>query len=286
MDVEHVQYPNRFGHPLEDCFHIGASRLSFAVGDGVTRDSYDAADWRNGSGAAKAASLFCHAFVNVTDDYRSCDDGSLIRRALDTANQVIGELNELPRSRKLRDPVDNDLFGAVGVGAYICHAGHIHYGYVGDSALIVFDSDLTPTFRTKDQLRPLRRYFGQPSARATPDIRRLVRSKIRNNSEFRDDHNHAVGYGVLTGELGVRDFFSVGQQSFPPGGLLVMISDGFLPFLELDEFAELLSRFRREGRFPTEQLSALCDSLSTSDVRRYGDDKTLIVARHRSEVDR
>jgi serine/threonine protein phosphatase PrpC len=265
-------------HPMEDVAALGTNRHSYALADGVTRDSYSPAEIRY-SGSAKSAKIFCESVLSSLKN-ANCDDDSL-RHAFDRANRGIGELNRA--DGKGTDPIDNDYFGAVGAAAFICHERHLHFGYVGDCRIIVYGEN-GKILETPDDVAPVRAYLSYLKSHGmeSKDTRsRLIRSHVRNNANFHGASGQQPGYGVFTGEIGVRDFYRVGRISLGNYNLILLFSDGMVPVVERDDFLRLINGFpeRYEGRELQERMDLLCSTLGTLEPESYGDDKALILVR-------
>lgn len=265
-------------HPMEDVAALGAHDRCYVIADGVTRDSYSATEIAS-SGSAAAATIFCESVLSFLKS-SSCDDDCL-NLAFDTANQQIGELNRA--NGKGTDPISNDYFGAVGAAAFICDEGHLHFGYVGDCRIVV-GGEKGKILETPDEVAPVRAYLSYLKAHGleSRDMRsRLIRSQVRNNASFHDASGHPAGYGVFTGEAGVRDFYRIGRVSLSSNDLVLLFSDGMAPIVELDEFVHLINGFPElyARRDLQERLGLLCHGLSGAEPEKYGDDKALILVR-------
>jgi serine/threonine protein phosphatase PrpC len=281
MDILSFKQHNQVGHPMEDYCLIAACKCSFAVADGVTRTKYAKDDFPDNSGASQAAKLFCevvtkHVTQHLEDRPRCSDD--LLREAFDEANRRIFTLNKEAGIQEHLDFVDNDYFGTVGASAYFCGEGHLHYGYIGDCRVVVFNSQHETKLQTPDQVEKMKSYLRRRSWEGKLRNRHLLHSTIRNNVDFVDEDGKTVGYGVLTGEQKAASYYRFGSLSVDPGDLVFLHTDGLSHFFSVPEFLGVFWTYikdRDRHKFHT-SISDICQRLGKSDPKKFGDDKALI----------
>ena len=279
--VAEVFTRRNFGHvhPMEDVCSLSPDGRSFAVADGVTRDNY-LADDAGPSGATQAAEILCESILSSIDVH-VCD-GRGLRLGFDRANEQIGKLNQ--QCGKGIDYRTNDYFGAVAAAAYICDSEHLHFGYVGDCRVFLMSATGERKLETPDDVAPVRSYLAylkSSGVESQTERSVLIRSRVRNNSLFQDDLGNRPGYGVLTGEAGVKDFYRFGRVDLANGDLIAVFTDGLAPVVEREEFRQLTDAYPwdLDGRELQRRLADLCDHLAMTDLGIYGDDKALVLVR-------
>jgi serine/threonine protein phosphatase PrpC len=278
MNVVVYQHSNENGHPEEDFYLIGHDQRIFAVADGVTRDRYT----NSWSGAAVAARLFCQLVIESLDMNRQDLSICEFKRAFDRANGAIRSINEEAGIWHNTDYLENDYFGAVGVAAAICQDNCLYYGYVGDCSLVLLDSHGAVRFTTDDQVAPVRQYLDtlRSSSVMSPAARRwLVRSQIRNNSHYTDEAGTYIGYGVLTGEDGVRDFYRFGMERLNAGEVVILSSDGFAPLLAQSALREEIGQLAAHSGRCIEAITRAHSELSLVRPGILRDDITAVITR-------
>lgn len=276
------RHPNALSHPMEDFCLVGPTGRAFAVADGVTQDRYTPTDFPNRSGAARAARLFCETVVACTGRNLRCDSDSVLRPAFDEANRSIWQLNEAAGIAQPLNFLEHDYFGAVGVAAFLCddEVGHLHYGYVGDCRLVVLGTHGATKLETPDQVAAVGGYVQVQRFPSVLEQRRVVRSTLRNKPPLTYAQGRVAGYGVFTGEAGVRQYYRFGQCRLQEGDHVFLVTDGFFPMLADPACTRLFESFVSEGDRVAlrRRLARLCDRLAAA-AARFADDKAVVYFR-------
>lgn len=263
--------------PHEDALSIKDN--IFCVADGITRDPSSPLDfgslsmeellknYPDPSPARMAADLFCQSFTEFLAGKKksqaSLKDGFIF------ANQRIRELND--RMNPSPDYLVNDYYACV-ASVCVINDEKLHWGYVGDCGLIVFDEKRNAKFQTPDGLENFLAYMANHSGYwHDSERRKLIRSQFRNNPE-QIIGGKCVSYGALTGEKRAESFFQFGTYKLSSGDLVVVYSDGFAKTIDAPGFYEKI-------------ISSLIDhsvflsfdkSLAQQDYEKFGKERTLV----------
>lgn len=241
-----IRYANTFAKfgvpsniPLEDRFFF---RNNLAVvADGVTRDSIGCPNlleaskeeifknYPTPSPAADAAEVVCDTF----ELHHGIRDFNSLKKIMFLANSKIAKLNQNVEC----DYLENDYAACVAATAYVSD-NTLHYSYICDCGVIVWDKDGNIRFRTSDDKALIDPYINkglkETAPWSLPEGRVLVRKHFRNNL----DNPHS--YGALTGEESGKHFIKTGTFDLNPGNTIAVFSDGFTPYFELPDFFENL----------------------------------------------
>lgn len=283
LNVIVLTLENARGEPMED--YARAGEKAFAVADGVSLDRYRESDFECGSGAARAARLFC----DIVAAGLEIDNGDIgidrLARAFRAANWEIAKLNAAEGVIDKQNFLDVDLFGAVGAAAYFSSPSELHFGYVGDCGVRVAGPDGRIRFRTANDIARVADYQRTHTFASRDEQRRFVRGKMRNNPSFVDEGGFPAGYGVFTGEPGVEAFFRFGRVDLRAGDTVLVFTDGVLPLLEMPEVMDVLLRqdWRTRVHSILSELSSICVKLAIKDPMGFGDDRALIAIRTQTE---
>jgi len=224
-------------HPEEDSFKYSINeggRVIVAVADGITRDRI-VGSYPNPSPAKKAADLFCNSFLAYIRN-RTLKDSS-IKDAFRYGNRNIWR--QLNNDRKV-DYLENDFAGCVASGGVI-ENGKLHWGFITDCGVCVFDKYGKLKFRTPDE---------GPNSKG--DIKEEVEKKYNTSfkeakgrkitrSEYRNNVNNPLAYGALTGEDSGMNYVRTGEIGLEKEDRVIFYSDGFLSLIYSDEFSEKIS---------------------------------------------
>lgn len=243
----------------------------FAVADGVTQSHYPNGRYALPYGAKEAARIFCHATVQYLEKNYSLIRANkriekLIGEAFDIANQKIKALNEKHGIQKRMDYKEHDWFDTVGVVGVVINST-LHYGFVGDCGLAIFDARNKKIFQTKDMVRPAIKRF----EKMFPDHLQFERLKhqfiIRKDFRNNPDKN---GYGSFTGQPEVQNYYAFGIKKLHKGDMMILYSDGFFELLKNEEFIKIL---RKQDK---KQLDRFVMKKAKENHKQYGDDRTFI----------
>lgn len=256
--------------PIEDQYY--ADNTSAIVADGITRDPVGIFDlseisfeemlklYPRPSGAELAAKTIIETF--------SKSEGCLLEK-LTICNQEVKKLNDLHISRC--DYLQNDYYGAVASCINI-EGNKLHYAYICDCGVIVYDKDGKIKFQTEDDKElysdPYINQIGIPWN--LPDARVIIRRDYRNNLGNIQD-KHCVSYGALTGEEDAISFIRTGTIDLENTDTVVIYSDGFTNLLQLPEFIKLVINF------DSNNFEEYIEKISKSNYEKYGKEKTLLI---------
>lgn len=254
--------------PNEDYFLISKKHPIFAVADGVTRGIFEDKRYAYPAGAHAAAEIFCFSVIDhLETNVSSRGDHKLLEKAFDEANERIHELNENEGRIENHDWYANDYFDCVGVAGFL-DQNMLHYGYVGDCGLAIFDKDNNLKFETKDQVATSPHH---------KEIEQVAQGKNWNHAKrlaYGHEHfrNNPSGkyYGTFSGEEAVKIYYQIGSQKIQEGDLVIFYSDGFVGYLESKEFLRIVRQGDKEALDDFTAFKAM-----TSPVK-FGTDRTLI----------
>ena len=260
--------------PNEDAFLISKKLPIFAVADGVTQSHYKNGRYALPYGAKLAAKIFCKSTVKYLEkSYSHILENvrikNIIKESFDLANQKIRELNvKHGLVDKRMDYLQHDWFDTVGVTAVLVK-NTLHYGFVGDCGLAIFNKNNKKIFQTKDMVAPaIKRFEKMYSGHAKFSFDKrtfIVRHDFRNNPD-------KTGYGSFTGEEHVRYYYAFGAKKLQKGDMVVLYSDGMVNLLKDGEFIKIL-RLRDKTK-----LTNFVMQKAKENSKKYGDDRTFALA--------
>lgn len=230
--------------PEEDSFkfQIQRDKISIAVADGITRDPLDlphlpdihtlvgeaefAIEYPIPSPAKKAANLFCEATIKKSRTLKPSIKS--VKETLNHANKQIKKLNK--ENNPKPDYLENDFWACVGAFGFI-QKNTLHYGYICDCGIAIFNSEGKLKFITKD-LGPTTLDIGiwnSPQLKgkkwSEPEGRKIQRSQFRNNPKEK------YSYGAFTGEPSAIKFIQTGKIKLKKDEYAFLFTDGFKPLL-------------------------------------------------------
>ena len=268
--------------PNEDAFLASKKFPIFAVADGVTQSHYPNGRYALPYGAKEAAHIFCRSIIkylekslskshsdilqNVRMIFKDEEIKNQIIKSFDSANVKIKKLNEKHGIQKRMDYKEHDWFDTVGIVAAV-FKNELHYGFVGDCGLIIFDKDNNKKFQTKDMVRPAVKRFNEiyPDWKKLDPLKRqfIIRKDFRNNPNKK-------GYGSFTGQTGVEHYYAIGKKKLNKGDVAVLYSDGFFELLKDRDFIKILRKQNKK------QLNAFVMQKAKTNPHKYGDDRTFV----------
>lgn len=261
------------GKPNEDRFGISPGGC-YAIADGATRSRRE-----NGEYPVLSAWLAANAFcVNGLNALRL---GNSIPSAFYRANCAIKEVNrENGITHETTDYLQNDFLSCMGALGVLTgeFPYELHYGFIGDCGILVYDKELMPIFLSENQLGIMEQFRDQWGFEGNGDGQRLFwRQEMRNQPTRRQ-----MTYGSLTGEETALCYVRSGFLKLEPGDTVFFFSDGILPFIYDRWFRKIFRHDFRErhgekfigivARF----IARLWQRLEAGGVGNLDDDKTLI----------
>lgn len=256
--------------PVEDQYY--ASDNLAIVADGITRDPVGVYNLSNisfeemikvyprPSGAELASKVIVESFSDFCGN---------LKEQLIQANKKVKELND--QFITSCDYLQNDYYGSVASCAYIDN-DILHYAYICDCGVIVYDKNGTIKFQTGDDKElysdPYINKIGIPWN--LPEARIIVRRDYRNNLKNMQD-GKCVSYGALTGEEAAVQFIRSGRIGLSAGDTVIVYSDGFINFLHKKDFIYNILNFDKK------KFETYIDSYSKEDYNKYGKEKTLVI---------
>jgi len=274
--------------PNEDFLLISEKYPIFALADGVTQSRFEDGKYAYPAGARVAAQIFCQSVVEYLEkNFRPTE--KIIEKAFDFANERIWELNKNEGIIEKMDYVVYDYFDTVGVAGFLANPvrnsinrgitkylaskisnganNTLFYGYVGDCGLAVFAQNNKLKFQTKDRVEPaVKKAKGE--YKNWRELSQNERTKIMH--QYFRNQPLGFGYGSFTGEPGVKKYYQINSLVLNPGELIVFYSDGFVEYLKLPEFIEIL---RREDK---KALDDFTFNKAKENYGKFGTDRTLI----------
>lgn len=272
---------NAKNKPIEDCLWWTASsdlsRHVFAVADGVTRSVPVGGSYPDPS-AWHPANIFCSQIRSLRDArWRSKDAAKkAIVDAFRHANEGIYCFNTAQCvTSETVDYFEKDYFGCVGVMGVLLD-NTLHYGYIGDCGLLVFDKDLNPVFlSSNNELGPLEMFREGMVFTGAKERSIFVRRNLRNHP-----HSRAMTYGALTGEEGALPYVRTGSISLELQDTAILFSDGILPFIFDVQFRAVLRNQLYSGDDSVElvrkTIDILTGKLGAKHVSNLDDDKAFV----------
>lgn len=268
-------FENSLGHPYEDAFKVGVlgekgekggkRYLPLIIADGVTRVRGKDGRYPSPSPSKQLADLVCQEIAEFVREKLMEENGNpenVCLEVLERANSIAFKFNQ---SWGLEGA---ELAGTTFTLALIEfkeEEGMVYWASLGDSPLIIFSSEtkvLNPDQlenfeKNKDKLR-------MHSGKSGRDFSIWHRENLRNKHYLFEGVD--LGYGVLTGEEGAKDYFATGKAEIRRGDFLLVASDGAVeggleiweevmgnPQLDLDQklpfaFGKVLNYLQSQGR--------------------------------------
>lgn len=226
--------------PNEDFYLVSDKYPIFIVADGVTQACHLDGEYAYPQGAKDASQILCKTTIKELEAYLATaplsTEKEILALAFDKANEEIKKLNIESGIAEKYDYYINDLFDTVGVVG-ILSGDILHYGFIGDCGLAIFDKDNKIKFQTIDTVE-----LARESARAKYPQWKNLDFKERNiimHREFRNSYS-GLGYGSFSGEEAVRNYYNFGEIKLKEGDLAVFYSDGFVKHLKFADFIAIL----------------------------------------------
>ena len=260
------------GKPNEDCFAVSSGGC-YVVADGATRSRKKNGEYPELS-ARLAADAFCESALSA---YHS--DNS-IPSAFYRANCAIKEVNRENRiTYETTDYLQNDFLACVGALGMLTgkFPYELHYGFIGDCGILVYDKELMPIVLSENQLGIMEQFRDQWGFGENLDAQKLFWRKEMRNKAIR-----RMTYGSLTGEETALCYVRTGSLKLELGDTVLFFSDGILPFIYDRWFRKILRHDFREKHgekfigILTRFIARLGQRPGASGIANLDDDKTLI----------
>lgn len=223
---------NTLGHPYEDSFKIGPvikrgrkKYLPLILADGATSLRKNDGSYPQPSPAKELADLICQKAAEFLKEnlIKAINIKTVCRKVLELDNSLAFNYNQAYGLK------EEKLAGSTLVLALLELSEEetvVYWASIGDSLLILFSSQ-KPKIINPDQSRNLKvkkkalqKYLGISDR----DFSIWHRLNLRNKHYQFDGVD--VGYGVLTGEEGAKDYFVSGKIRIKKGDWLLLASDG------------------------------------------------------------
>lgn len=260
--------------PQEDYLSFNKDAKAFVVADGV--GLWDGIEYikkyPNTSGSGKISKIFCQSFIK----YLTKNPKANIQKAFEQSNIASATANK-NRSKYNILKNKNGLFAATAAMAHIKN-NVLEWAQICDSGIMVINKDGKIRLK-QDSYEQL---FNWPNdiKKYDTDLRILIfRSLIRNAV---DKNNKAIGYGIITGEPEVNYYLKSGKLKLSPGDCVFLYTDGFTPYLEIQNFRKMIINSLSEkdlqkniNNFIQKQIAPIKNKLSNYKISPYKNTKTV-----------
>lgn len=233
LKIATYRLENTLGRPYEDSLKVGSvierggeKYLPLILADGATRVRKEDGSYPKPSPAKELAGLICQEAIRFLEENlrEASDIEAVCREVLVKANSVAFDYNQAYGLK------GEDLAGATLTIALIElgeERGVVCWASIGDSPLIIFSSETTVVnpnqlANFEEKRRDLEKSLGISGR----DFSIWHRRTLRNKHYQLDGVD--VGYGVLTGEEGVKDYFVSGKIEIKKDDYLLLASDGVI----------------------------------------------------------
>jgi hypothetical protein len=252
----------------EDSLLVDETNHVFVVADGVSRTKNEKDEYPYPSPARMASRVAADAMG------QALADGKEMKQTFADGNAAVKKLNEKLGLWDNHDYWVNDFAGTVGA-VVVERDGKTEYGYIGDCGVAHISATGELLWHSDDDVEAARVGFPKmehrpafaPSTQEVKDRFIKVRKDFRNNPKA--DYKT---FGVLTGEDAALEYVKTGSLETKPGELVVVYSDGILPFILKDPvFRGLLLKGDQE------EIRQYIDERSSQET--HYDEKTVIILR-------
>lgn len=245
--------------PNEDAVFADLENNVFAVADGVSRLRNAEGIYQDPSPASEAAKLLVEEVIRYVTNGKSETSPATVaefEKALQYANSMIGRFNEVHIPNP--DFGINDYAGAVGIVGSVS-GDTFRFAYIGDCVGILVRAGAL-TYLTKNQTEQIEAYIR--ANKDTPNLEKTIRREIRNNL------NHTLSWGALTGEDKAHSFIKSGEISLSAGDRVILCSDGLLGVFS--QYSPLIANGTAE-----QIVNAMLELETNGNYR--SDDKTIVL---------
>lgn len=261
---------NLAGFPQEDSYKIFNGKRKIAcVADGVTRDFVD------GNVVTKDLEGILKFWTGKYPKHAQkvsqiCVKNFILTKSLEEANKSIERYNS--KTFKEIDYLGNDFVGCTAAG-FVEEEGILDYQFIADSGLAIFGKNGDLKFKTPNE---------GPNSKGSID--EAVKQKYNSNfdekkgramirSQYRNNPNEPLAYGVLTGEKTAENYIRKGREFLREGDNVLLYTDGVGEII-FEKGEELNGNF---VNFLTNKDSFLLKKLCQKRVSTEG---TLVVYQH------
>ena len=269
---EHIT-PEYAQHPREDYHLVSAKFPIFIVADGVTLKRDAEGNYPVPSGAGKVAQIFCEKVIEEAEKMYTSFSESDIPKLFLLANTVARDFNDSQGivEGKLNYR-DFDYFSATTSFALI-KDGALYWWSLHDAGVQVIDSHGSISFRSPKVTPNKEKFFVDQKEMSETELNKAIRSTYRNKL---DVDGKPFGYGVVTGEESAVAYLSSGSFVLPESSSVLIFTDGFENYPNLDEFNNLFASW-------TDDIEQKLDSLSLERIKEspalYGQERTIVAVR-------
>jgi len=222
--------------PNEDYFIADDSNGIYIVADGVTATPRSGDKYPNPAGGQLAARMFCEeVYKHLLFNKKAIETKSveIVKQAISLANLKICSLNQAHNRYKEANFADKDYFGTVGT-VVVATNERFSILHVGDVMALLkrkLNIDLLTNIQTRNVFE-YKKKVTETGIINPRDLAITVRRDFRNNINSQGLNGEKVGYGVFTGEEGVRNFVQVCEVPFHENDTLLILSDGLEPLID------------------------------------------------------
>lgn len=248
--------------PKEDYHLIDKNRMIIA--DGITRDPIGIKNFNDCKEKLSlfypkpsGASLAAHTIIQTFKREKNMDLFSILKRA----NREVFTLNETYNG--IYDYLECDYYGAV-VSSVQIEENYIDCAWIGDCGILLLDEKGCIKFQTTNDVKRSVEHFdtkGLPWS--NPEARKIARKRYRNNLKEK------YSYGAITGEESALSYIKEKRLEKVKNDILILYSDGFLPFLTKEFFQIVL--------FNSDGIENYINSKIKENIKIYGEEKTIII---------
>lgn len=232
---------SKFERLREDYFLQSKKFPILTVADGVTLvikpgDLYPAP-----SGAGEVAKIFCKSSIKQSENSYSNFKLKNILDIFTEANAKVENYNHKHnKTKKTINYFDIDYFCATAAFALVNNS-ELFWGAIGDSRVTLKDKNGKTKFSSHDRVAPIEKLTAAKFKHPKPQEKKYFQQKNFRNKLGAD--GKLIGYGVINGEKEALSYMEYGKAKIQRGDKLFIYTDGFTPYLRLQNFREMLSKW-------------------------------------------
>lgn len=264
---QHYSLNNR---PQEDYLALSSEFPIFAVADGVTLNLAKGKKYPEQSGAFEAAKIFCQTVIAEAEKRYPAFKERDLREIFEAGNVAVRQYNiSQGRTRKTINYFDIDLFSATASFALIKNR-KAYWFSLCDSGVMLFNKKGKEIFSDPDGWI----HFPKNWKEGAYDREKII-ERHRDYRNAVSPGGKLIGYGVVDGEDYAELYLNSGALKLKAGDLLFLHTDGFQGYFNLKEFIRLFKEWPNDLAF---KISEIVSKKSKQNIRKYGKEKTLVVA--------